>query len=198
MKILGVVGDSGTGKTSLLERLLPVLIARGLRVLLIKHSHKDIDIDRPGKNSYRLRSAGGHEVILLGKERWAMVHELCGAPEPSLADVLPRLQPCDLVLVEGFKQHRFLKLEVWRSTLKRPTLWPQWPQILGIASDVPHDFLAATDGPKPPLQLDLHNLQSIADFVLQHAQPAESLTRFADRLQPHAETARTHHECSHT
>lgn len=198
MKVLGVVGHSGMGKTSLLEQLLPVLIARGLRVSLIKHSHKDIDIDRPGKDSYRLRAAGGHEVVLLGKERWAMVHELRGAPEPSLADLLQRLQPCDLVLVEGFKQDPFPKLEVWRSALNRPTLWPHWPQILGMASDSPHDFPAAPDGQKPPLQLDLHNLQSIADFVLQHAQAAESLTCLENRPYPYAETARIHHECSRT
>ena len=198
MKVLGVVGHSGMGKTSLLEQLIPVLADRGLRVSLIKHSHKDVDIDRPGKDSYRLRAAGGHEVMLLGKQRWALVHELRGAPEPSLPHLLGRLQPCDLVLVEGFKSDNFPKLEVWRLSRGQPTLWPQWPQIVGIASDTPGALPWVSDGEKPPLQLDLHNLESIADFVLEHAQPAESLGGFVDHLQPQAETARTHHERTHT
>lgn len=198
MKVLGVVGYSGMGKTSLLEQLLPVLRDRGLRVSLIKHSHKDVDIDRPGKDSYRMRAAGGHEVVLLGKERWALVHELRGAPEPSLKELLARLQPCDLVLVEGFKQDNFPKLEVWRRSHGQPTLWPQWPQIMGIASDTPVEFLGASESQNPPQRLDLHNLESIADFVLETAQPAESLGCLVDPLQPHAETARIHHERTHT
>ena len=105
------------GKTSLLERLVPVLRSRGLEVSLVKHSHKNIDIDRPGKDSYRLREAGCKEVVLLGNERWALMHELRGAPEPPLPYLLGRLQACDLVLVEGFKQGDFPKLEVWRAAL---------------------------------------------------------------------------------
>ena len=103
MKVFGIAGRSGMGKTTLLERLVPELGARGLRVSLIKHSHKDIEIDRPGKDSWRLRDAGCHEVLLLGERRWALMHELRGAGEPSLDELLPRLQDCELVLVEGFK-----------------------------------------------------------------------------------------------
>ncbi len=149
------------GKTSLLERLVPVLRSRGLEVSLVKHSHKNIDIDRPGKDSYRLREAGCKEVVLLGNERWALMHELRGAPEPPLPYLLGRLQACDLVLVEGFKQGDFPKLEVWRAALERPLLWPHWPGIVGVACDVPrpHDTQA------PEVWLDLHDIDAIADFV---------------------------------
>ena len=113
------------GKTTLLEKLIPALRARGLVVSLIKHSHKSIDIDRPGKDSYRLREAGCQEVLLLGNDRWALMHELRGEPEPDLDYLLDRLQHCDLVLVEGFKGGDFPKLEVWRSDLGRERLHPQ-------------------------------------------------------------------------
>jgi molybdopterin-guanine dinucleotide biosynthesis protein B len=127
MKVFGIAGWSGMGKTTLLERLVPALCARGLRVSLVKHSHKDIEIDRPGKDSHRLREAGCSEVLLMGERRWALMHELRGAPEPSLDELLGRLQPCDLVLVEGFKHGDFPKLEVWRAAVGKPLLWPDWP-----------------------------------------------------------------------
>lgn len=170
MKVFGIAGHSGMGKTTLLERLVPELASRGLRVSLIKHSHKSIDIDRPGKDSYRLREAGCNEVVLLGNERWALMHELRGEPEPTVPYLLGRLQPCDLVLIEGFKQGDFPKLEVWRASQERTTLWPDWPNIVGIACDTP---LQASDPalPDPPPRLALHDLHAIADFVLQHAQP---------------------------
>jgi molybdopterin-guanine dinucleotide biosynthesis adapter protein len=198
MKVFGIVGYSGMGKTSLLEQLVPILTERGLCVSLIKHSHKAVDIDRPGKDSYRMRAAGGHEVVLLGNERWALVHELRGAPEPSLKELLTRLQPCDLVLVEGFKQDNFPKLEVWRPSRDQPTLWPKWPQIFGIASDTQGGIPESLEGHIPPQQLDLHDVESIADFVLQHAQPAESLACFVDQIHTRDGAARSHHERTHT
>lgn len=172
MKVFGIAGHSGMGKTTLLEQLIPELTGRGLHVSLIKHSHKSIEIDRPGKDSYRLREAGCNEVVLLGNERWALMHELRGAPEPTVQYLLGRLQPCDLVLIEGFKQGDFPKLEVWRPSQKRPTLWPEWPRIVGIASDVPGDAVGASGTPHSPQRLDLHNVPAIADFVIHHAQPA--------------------------
>jgi molybdopterin-guanine dinucleotide biosynthesis adapter protein len=135
MKVLGIVGHSGMGKTTLLERLVPVLRERDLSVSLIKHSHKDIEIDRPGKDSYRLREAGCQEVLLLGQGRWALMHELRGAEEPPLPYLLQRMAPCDLVLVEGFKTGPFPKLEVWRASLGKAPLWPQWPGIVAIAHE---------------------------------------------------------------
>jgi molybdopterin-guanine dinucleotide biosynthesis protein B len=167
LKVFGIAGHSGMGKTTLLERLVPAVAARGLVVSLIKHSHKTIDIDRPGKDSYRLRESGCKEVLLLGNERWALMHELRGADEPPLAYLLARLQRCDLVLVEGFKGGDFPKLEVWRAAPGKPTLWPDWPGIVAVASDdVPP--LHAHHGVPPPT-LALCDAQAIADFVLHHA-----------------------------
>lgn len=158
------------GKTTLLERLVPVLRSRGLVVSLVKHSHKQIDIDRPGKDSYRLREAGCSEVLLLGNDRWALMHELRGADEPPLDYLLSRLQPCDLVLVEGFKNGGFPKLEVWRAEVGKPTLWPSWPGILAIASDQPAPPADTAAGGALPW-LDLQDTEAIAAFVQHHAQP---------------------------
>lgn len=163
MRLFGISGHSGMGKTTLLERLVPQITARGLVVSLIKHSHKSIEIDRPGKDSHRLREAGCKEVLLLGNERWALMHELRAADEPPLPYLVGRLQHCDLVLIEGFKQGEFPKLEVWRAELGKPTLWPHWPGIVAIASD----NVAAL--PAGPAQLALADVQGIADFVLAHA-----------------------------
>lgn len=170
MKIFGITGHSGMGKTTLLERLLPEITSRGLSVSLIKHSHKNIDIDRPGKDSYRLREAGCKEVLLLGHDRWALMHELRGAPEPPLDYLLDRLQDCDVVLIEGFKQGVFPKLEVWRDGLGQPTLWPDWPGIVAIASDKPPRSPSQT-GVTPGLTfLDLSDLSGIVNFVLNRAE----------------------------
>jgi molybdopterin-guanine dinucleotide biosynthesis protein B len=168
MKIFGIAGYSGMGKTTLLERLVPELCARGLRVSLIKHSHKSIEIDRPGKDSYRLREAGCSEVLLLGNERWALMHELRGGAEPPLPYLLDRLQHCDLVLIEGFKSGDFPKLEVWRAELGKPTLWPEWPGIVGVASDGPVPA-AARGAAGVPECLALADTKAVADFVMRHA-----------------------------
>jgi molybdopterin-guanine dinucleotide biosynthesis protein B len=171
MKVFGIAGYSGMGKTTLLARLIPALGARGLVVSTIKHSHKDIEVDRPGKDSWRLREAGCQEVLLLGSTRWALMHELRGAAEPSLDYLLDRLQRCDIVLVEGFKHGDFPKLEVWRSGPGKPTLWPHWPGIRAIACDAaPHDEPAACEpASTTPTRLDLADTEAIADFVIAHA-----------------------------
>ncbi len=166
MKIFGIAGHSGMGKTTLLERLVPEFTSRGLVVSLIKHSHKNVDIDRPGKDSYRLRESGCKEVLLLGTERWALMHELRGAAEPALDDLLVRMQRCDLVLIEGFKQGGFPKLEVWRAALGKPPLWPDWPGIVAITSDTPA-AQALDDGTRSAVaRLDLADTPAIASFVL--------------------------------
>jgi molybdopterin-guanine dinucleotide biosynthesis protein B len=162
MKVFGIAGHSGMGKTTLLERLVPELTARGLVVSLIKHSHKAIEVDRQGKDSYRLREAGCSEVLLLGNERWALMHELRGADEPPLDYLLSRLQHCDLVLVEGFKGGDYPKLEVWRAEVGKPTLWPDWPGIVAIASDISRPSADVT-------RLDLLDVVAVADFVLSNA-----------------------------
>lgn len=164
MKFFGIAGHSGMGKTTLLERLVPEITSRGLVVSLIKHSHKHIDIDRPGKDSYRLRESGCKEVLLLGNDRWALMHELRGAAEPSLDELLDRMDHSDLVLVEGFKGGHFPKLEVWRAAVGKPTLYPQWPGIRAIATDSESDQL-----PTGPTRLQLDRIAQIADFVLANA-----------------------------
>lgn len=131
---------------------------------LIKHSHKDIEIDRPGKDSYRLREAGCGEVMLLGQARWALMHELREQVHPPLEYLLSRLQSCDLVLIEGFKTGDFPKLEVWRPALFKAPLGPGWPGIVATASDEPQ---RVPHGPA----LDLHDIPAIAQLVMDRAQP---------------------------
>ncbi|ADV02210.1 MAG: molybdopterin-guanine dinucleotide biosynthesis protein B [Acidovorax sp.] len=169
MKIFGIAGHSGMGKTTLLERLVPAISARGMVISLLKHSHKNIDVDRPGKDSYRLRESGCKEVLLLGNDRWALMHELRGTPEPSLDYLLGRMQHCDLVLIEGFKSGTFPKLEVWRASLEKPPLASVWPGIVAIASDT--RFVASEQLLAVPnlVKLDLADTASIAEFILLHA-----------------------------
>jgi len=173
MKLFGIAGHSGMGKTTLLERLVPNIAARGLTVSLIKHSHKNIDIDRPGKDSYRLRESGCKEVLLLGNDRWALMHELRGAAEPALDYLVDRMQHCDLVLVEGFKNGDFPKLEVWRESLNKNTLWPDWPGIVAIASDRPPTLPSQRSVTPGLSHLHLSDVTSIAEFVLAHAVESE-------------------------
>ncbi|HEX9687390.1 MAG TPA: molybdopterin-guanine dinucleotide biosynthesis protein B [Burkholderiales bacterium] len=160
MKIFGFAGWSGSGKTTLIEKLMPIFVARGLKVSLIKHAHHTFDVDQPGKDSYRHRHAGCTEVLVSSSRRWALVHELRGAPEPGFAELLERLSPCDLVLIEGFKREHVPKLEVYRAATGEPLLHPQDRDIVGIASDRRLDT-------KLP-QFDLDDTAGIADFVVRH------------------------------
>ncbi len=139
--MLGIVGRSGSGKTTLIVALIALLRARGLRVSTIKHSHHAVDLDRPGKDSWRHRDAGAHEVLLAGEARWALLHERREAGPASLPSLLARLEPVDLVLVEGFARYPCPRLEVQRAALagrpdRRP-LWPDDPAIEAVASDLP-------------------------------------------------------------
>lgn len=158
MKVFGFAGYSGSGKTTLIEALIPHFTARGLRVSLIKHTHHGFDLDRPGKDSWRHRAAGAAEVMLVCDQRWAIMHELRGQPEPSFEEQLERLSPCDLVLVEGFKYSPIPKLEVYRPANGTPFIWPENPDVIAVASDV------ALEIPRPVL--DLNDRSAIAGFVL--------------------------------
>jgi molybdopterin-guanine dinucleotide biosynthesis protein B len=163
MRIFGFAGFSGSGKTTLIEKLIPLLVARGLRVSLIKHAHHTFDVDQPGKDSYRHREAGCAEVVLTSSRRWVLMHELRGAPEPSLADLLGSLSPCDLVLVEGFKREAIPKLEVHRAENKDAEwIFPHDPHVVAIATD-------AAVAPRVPL-FGLNDIDAIAAFLMEHAQ----------------------------
>src|ERR1700694_6058981 len=124
MKIFGFAGWAGRGKTTLIEKLIPRFVKQGLSVSLIKHAHHTFDVDQPGKDSYRHRKAGCTEVLVTSSRRWALVHELSCAPDPTLAEQVKRVAPCDLLLVEGYKRERIPKLEVYRAATGEPLLHP--------------------------------------------------------------------------
>ncbi len=160
MKVFGFAGFSGAGKTTLIEQLIPRLTARALRVSLLKHAHHSFDIDKPGKDSYRHREAGASEVLIASDQRWVLMHELRGEPEPALDRHLERFSPCDLVLIEGYKRAAVPKLEVHRPSLGKPLLHPADGNIVAIACDAP---IAA-----PLPVLDLGDPDTIASFILDH------------------------------
>jgi molybdopterin-guanine dinucleotide biosynthesis protein B len=162
MRIFGIAGWSGSGKTTLLTRLIPLLTARGFRISTLKHAHHGFDVDQPGKDSYVHRQAGAVEVMVSSANRWALMHEHRGAPEPGLEDLLPHMSPVDLVIVEGFKRHRHPKLEVFRPSVGKPLLCREDPTVLAVASDE-----TIADLPVP--RLELEDVAGIADFVLAHA-----------------------------
>jgi len=164
MKIFGFAGWSGSGKTTLIEKLIPLFVTRGLKVSLIKHGHHTFDVDQPGKDSYRHRHAGCTEVLVTSSRRWALVHELRGAPEPGFAELIERFSPCDLVLIEGFKREHVPKLEVYRAATGEALLHPQDPDIVAIASDQRLDT-------RMP-QFDLDDPPGIANFILSHVRLA--------------------------
>ena len=165
MKVFGIAGYSGSGKTTLLEKLIPQFTARGLKVSVIKHAHHGFDIDRPGKDSYRHREAGATEVLLSCNDRWALMHERRDEGEISLDELISRLAPCDLVLIEGFKQEPVPKLEVYRPENGKPPLFPERNDIVALASD---DEITTTL-PKLPL----NDVSAIADFVMNYLQLQE-------------------------
>jgi molybdopterin-guanine dinucleotide biosynthesis protein B len=135
MRVFGFAGWSGSGKTTLIEQLIPRFVARGLAVSLVKHAHHEFDLDQPGKDSFRHREAGCREVLVTSAVRWAVQHELRGAPELTLQEALQRLSPCDLALVEGFKAASIAKLEVYRASVGKPMLHPHDPNIVAVATD---------------------------------------------------------------
>jgi len=159
MKVFGMVGWSGSGKTTLMVRLLPELIARGYTVSTMKHTHHDVDLDQPGKDSYEHREAGAHEVLITSSKRWALTRELVDEPEPDMDDLIARMEPVDLLLIEGFKQHRHAKLEIHRQGRDRPMVSADEPTVVAIATDVPLDDVAL------PV-LDLNDTAAIADFIV--------------------------------
>ena len=161
-RVFGFAGWSGAGKTTLIRQVIARLVGEGFRVATVKHAHHDFDIDRPGKDSWEHRKAGAGEVLVVSDTRWALMHELNGAPEPGLAELLGKLSPADIVLVEGFKRSSIPKLEVFRAANEKPPLHPGDPSIIAIASDI-----AFPEAGRPVLALD--DFAAIAEFVRTHA-----------------------------
>lgn len=161
MKVFGIIGWKNAGKTSLMERLVAEITARGHSVSTVKHVHHEVDLDQPGKDSYRHRAAGAREVVLASAQRFALMVEHRG-PEPHLGAILSRLAPVDLVLVEGYKRDSHAKIEVFRSETGHALIQPGDPTIRAVASD------AALPGLSVPV-LDLNDTGAVADFVLRAA-----------------------------
>lgn len=163
MRILGIAGWSGAGKTTLLAKLIPELTGRGIRVSTLKHAHHGFDVDTPGKDSYVHRDAGATEVMVASAKRWALMHELRDAPEPSVADLINHMTPVDLLLIEGFKNEPHDKVEIFRAAHDKPLLSAADPTYVAILSD----------GPVPDTKLpviDLNDVGGIANFILAHCQ----------------------------
>lgn len=166
-RVIGLAGWSGAGKTSLVKRLIPCLIGRGISVSTIKHAHHAFDLDTPGKDSHEHRAAGAQQVLVGSAVRWALMTELRGRAEPTLAEMLARLDPVDLILVEGFKREPIPKIEIHRAANGKPWRFPEDPLVRGIAADVP-----------PPSGLPhvgLDDTEGVADLVLRHAVPLSAL-----------------------
>ena len=175
MRLIGFAGWSGAGKTTLIVRLIPELNRRGLSVSTIKHAHHNFDVDQPGKDSYEHRAAGAEEVLVASANRVALMRELRGVPEPSLAELFRLLKPVDLVLVEGFKRDPLPKIEVFRAANGKPPLYPDDRNIVALISDA-----VERSSRLPHASID--DIAAAADLVLAHALPlAEVLSKFERR-----------------
>ncbi|MCW9032981.1 MAG: molybdopterin-guanine dinucleotide biosynthesis protein B [Rhodospirillales bacterium] len=159
MKVFGLVGWSGSGKTTLIKSLIPEITGRGFTVSTMKHTHHKFDIDKPGKDSYEHRQAGATEVMVVSDRRWALMHETRDEPIPSMEELITKIGPVDLLLIEGFKSHAHIKMEVFRPSLGKEMRSLEDDSVVAIASD--EDVLNAN---RPVL--DLNNVPAVADFIL--------------------------------
>src|SRR5215813_5762421 len=162
MRIIGLAGWSGAGKTTLVAKLIPSITARGLKVSTLKHAHHAFDVDQPGKDSHTHRMAGATEVLVASERRFALIHELRGEAEPRLPELLAKRAPVDLVIIEGYKRDPHPKLEVFRAEIGKPLIHPDDPHVVAIASDVPLPHARV-----PRVSLD--DTPAIIDVLLAHA-----------------------------
>ncbi len=167
MKVIGLAGWSGAGKTTLLARIIPHFLKEGLRVSVIKHAHHSFDVDVPGKDSWVHRQSGAAEVLVSSGQRWALMHELRGAAEPRLPELLKKMSPVDLVVVEGFKSEPHRKIEVHRAANGKAMLFPDDPAIVGIATD------GAVETALPVVHLD--DIPAVAAMMQRSAISIEEL-----------------------
>jgi molybdopterin-guanine dinucleotide biosynthesis adapter protein len=162
MKVIGLAGWSGAGKTTLLTRVIPLFREQGLRVSVIKHAHHKFDVDVPGKDSWVHRQSGAEEVLVSSANRWALMHELRGAAEPELPELLKKMSPVDLVVIEGLKSKPHPKIEVLRKANGKPPLFPDDPAIAGVATDT------AVQTTLPVAHLD--DIPAVAAMMQKYAQ----------------------------
>ncbi len=167
--VIGFAAWSGTGKTTLLTRLLPILKQKGLRVGLIKHAHHQFEIDIPGKDSYELRKSGASQVLVCSKNRWALLSDRDFPEEPKLQQELQKLQTQDLdiILVEGFKHEHFDKIEIYRQEISKPLIYPEDQDIIAIICNPDISLSNA------PQRLDINNLGAIAEFIMHYHNKAK-------------------------
>jgi len=167
MKLIGLAGWSGAGKTTLLTRVIPHLVTRGLKVSTIKHAHHSFDVDVPGKDSHRHREAGATEVLVSSGKRFALMHELRDETEWPLADLLRKMSPVDLLIIEGFKRDHHPKIEVHRAENGKPFLFPEDANIVAVASDTRPDT-------KLPL-IHIDEIERIAATMIEKAVPVSDV-----------------------
>lgn len=179
MKVFGLVGWSNSGKTTLMTKLIPELVGRGLRVSTAKHAHHEFDLDTQGKDSYLHRESGATEVVIASRQRWALLHEIRDDPEPSLDDLIRQMTPVDLLLVEGMKQHAHDKIEVHRKDRDAPLILNEQPDVVAIASDTDLQDVSV------PV-LDLNDPVAIADFIVEHC-GLTPLAQSQSQLRPEPE-----------
>ncbi|MEZ5824514.1 MAG: molybdopterin-guanine dinucleotide biosynthesis protein B [Geminicoccaceae bacterium] len=164
MRVIGIVGWKNNGKTTLVVKLVEFLVSKGLRVSTVKHAHHTVELDSPGKDTWRHRQAGASEVLLATSKRWVLMHEIGKEEEPPLDTLLERITPCDIVVVEGFKRFSHPKIEVHLEKRGQPLLAAGDPTIVAVASDHPIDL----DIPV----FDIDDVEAIAGIALEKAAPA--------------------------
>ncbi len=161
MKVFGLVGWSGSGKTTLMALLIPEIISRGYTVSTMKHTHHKFDIDKPGKDSHQHRIAGAQEVMVASSARWALMHELRADAEWNMDELIEKMTPVDVLLIEGFKTHKHPKMEVFRPSLGKEQLWKDDKSVIVVATDQEVSDLTVP-------RIDLNNVAAVADFVLEY------------------------------
>jgi molybdopterin-guanine dinucleotide biosynthesis protein B len=179
MHVIGIAGWSGSGKTTLLTKVIPRLVARGMKVSTLKHAHHTFDVDKPGKDSHTHREAGASEVLISSANRWALMHELRGDAEPTLFELLRKLSRADLVIVEGYKASLCAKIEVYRKEVGKPPLHPDDPFIRGVASDTSLSHARVQVVP-------LEDVNAALELMLDSSEPLEIVLarEHASRLAP--------------
>jgi len=160
MKIFGITGHKNTGKTNLMERVLKEIVSRGITVSTVKHAHHDTDIDHPGRDSYRHRQAGASQVVLSTKNRWAIMTELRGSPEAKLENIIKSMNPVQLILIEGYKDNLYSKIETFRQEINKPLLARSNGTIKAVASDTSIQDLKVPN-------FNLNDTKKITNFLLQ-------------------------------